>query len=227
LDHRDELICLHPVCFWIADAQNGTIAFGKELASRKMLPAWAAYGEPLVYDFDNDGALEVLLDSPYILALLKQDGSVMWHGSPRVDFPVATDKNNVDETTQCKHALVDIDGDGQFEIASAGYGNGVRVIDPRNGNVLWSLDAPKPNGPKVSSANIDGLGGDEIIYSSGTTLVAVTGDAQAGRILWQWQAPATLSMPAIADVDGDGKAEIVVQDAQATIHCLDGGAARK
>ena len=30
-----------------------------------------------------------------------------------------------------------------------------------------------------------------------------------------------LSLPAIADVDGDGLAEIVVQDAAATVHCLD------
>ncbi len=224
-DRRDELVCLHPVCFWIADARDGTITFGKELASRKSLPAWAAYGEPMIHDFDDDGDVEILLDSPYILALLEQDGSVVWHGSPRVDFPVASDKENVDETTQCKHALVDIDGDGQFEIASAGYGNAIRVIDPRSGNVCWSLDAPPPNGPKVSSANIDGIGGDEIIYASGATIVAVTGDAGAGRILWQWQAPATLSMPAIADVDGDGKVEIIVQDAQGVIHCLDGGPA--
>jgi len=29
-----------------------------------------------------------------------------------------------------------------------------------------------------------------------------------------------LSLPVIADLDGDGLAEIVVQDAAATIHCL-------
>ncbi len=224
LDHNgcDELVSLQPVCFWIADGRTGMILRGDELASRKKLPAWAAYGEPMVFDFDGDGTSEILLDSPYILALLEQDGSVDWHGPPRVDFPVAGDKENVDQTTQCKHALLDIDADGIMEIASAGYGDGVRVIDPRTGRVLWSLDAPKPNGPKVASANVDGVGGDELIYSSGSTLIAITGDANLGRILWQWQAPATLSMPAIADVDGDGKMEIVVQDAQATIYCLDG-----
>jgi hypothetical protein len=30
-----------------------------------------------------------------------------------------------------------------------------------------------------------------------------------------------LSLPAVADTDGDGLAEIVVQDANATLHCLD------
>ena len=67
---------------------------------------------------------------------------------------------------------------------------------------------------------IDGQGGDEIIYPAGNTLVVITGDRTAGRVLWTWQGPAALSLPAIADVDGDSLAEIVVQDANATIHCL-------
>ncbi len=226
-DQLDELVCLHPVCFWIADARSGVLTFGQELASRKAIPAWAAYGEPMVYDFDDDGQQEILLDSPYILALLEQDGTLIWHGLPRDDYPVNPGEGNVGETTQCRHALVDIDADGQFEIASAGYGDGVRVIDPRSGTVLWSLAAPQPTGPKVASANIDGQGGDEIIYPAGNTLVAVTGDAASGRILWTWNGPAALSMPAIADVEGDGRAEIIIQDAQATIHCLDAAGPRE
>ena len=75
---------------------------------------------------------------------------------------------------------------------------------------------------KVVAANIDGRVGDEIIYPAGSTLVAVTGDRSSGSVLWTWTAPAQLSVPAIVDVDGDGLAEIVVQDASATIHCLDG-----
>jgi outer membrane protein assembly factor BamB len=117
--------------------------------------------------------------------------------------------------------LADFDGDGTFEIASAGYGDGVRAIDAKTGRVLWSLQAPEPTGPKVAAANIDGAGGDEIIYPAGYNLVAITGDRTSGRVLWTWHGPARLSLPAIADVDGDGLAEIVVQDANATIHCLD------
>jgi outer membrane protein assembly factor BamB len=221
-DARDDLVCLYPVCFWIAGGQDGKIRLGKELASQKVLPAWAAYGEPIVDDFNGDGRPEVLLDSPYILALLDLAGNPLWHGLGRDDYPVRPDEGNVGETTRCKHALADFDGDGTFEIASAGYGNGVRAIDAKTGSVLWALDAPEPTGPKVAAANIDGRGGDEIIYPAGNTLVAVTGDRTSGRVLWTWQAPAPSSLPAIADVDVDGRAEIVVQDANATIHCLDG-----
>ena len=221
-DQRDELISLYPVCFWIANGHDGQIRSGKDLASRSSLPAWAAYGEPMVYDFNEDNLPEVLLDSPYQLALLDTSGKPLWHGPGRDDYPVTTGEGNVGETTRCKHALVDFEGDGQFEIASAGYGNGVRAMDPKTGTVLWSLEAPEPTGPRAVAANIDGQGGDEIIYPSGNTLVVVTGDRSAGRLLWTWTGPTQLSVPAIADVDGDGLVEIIVQDTSATIHCLDG-----
>ncbi|NUQ65058.1 MAG: PQQ-binding-like beta-propeller repeat protein, partial [Pirellulales bacterium] len=220
-DHRDELVCLYPVCFWIVDGPSGRITAARDLASRTALPAWAAYGHPIVHDLNEDGQLEILLDSPYILALLDQTGKPAWHGLGRADFPVGSTDGNAGQVTQCKHALADLDGDGKFEIASAGYGDGVRAIDPKDGQALWSLEAPAPTCPKVAAANIDGQGGDEILYPSGTTLVAITGGRSSGRVLWTWQGPATLSMPAVADVDSDGLAEIVVQDAYGTVHCLD------
>jgi hypothetical protein len=220
-DRRDELINLYPVCFWIADGRDGKITTGKNLATRQELPAWAAYGEPIVRDFTGDGKPDVLLDSVYILALLDLEGAPIWHGPGRADFPTSPDKGNVGETTSVKHALVDLDGDGRFEIASAGYGNGARAVDPRDGRVLWSLEAPKPTCQRVSAANIDGQRGDEMLYVAGDTLVVITGDREGGRILWTWKGPADLSMPAIADLDADGLAEIVLKDADATIHCID------
>ncbi|MFQ5809329.1 MAG: hypothetical protein ACE5JM_06895, partial [Armatimonadota bacterium] len=69
---------------------------------------------------------------------------------------IVVSEGNGGETTRCKHALADFDGDGTLEIASAGYGDGVRAIDPKTGRVLWSLQAPEPTGPKVAAADIDG-----------------------------------------------------------------------
>jgi hypothetical protein len=224
---RDDLVCLHPVCFWMADGTSGEIGVARDLASRTLLPAWAAYGEPMAHDFNDDGRCELLLDSPYILALLDVSGMPLWHGPPRIDYPVARSEGNASETTACKHALLDVDADGRWEIGSAGYGDGVRVIDALDGQVLWRLSAPMPSCPRVAAANIDGQGGDELLYVAGTQLVAVTGDRHSGRILWTWNGPATLSMPAIADVDGDGAAEIVLQDATGTVHCLDQSTQRR
>jgi len=220
-DARDELVCSHPVCYWVADGASGKIQLGQDLASRKSLPAWAAYGEPMLHDFNGDGRVEVLLDSPYILALLDVFGSPLWHGPPRSDYPVTRGEGNASETTACKHALLDVDADGQWEIASAGYGDGVHLIDASTGKVLWRCAAPAPTCPRVAAVNIDGTEGDELVYVAGPQLVAVTGDRQSGRIFWTWDAPASLSMPAIADVDEDGAAEIILQDANGVLYCLD------
>ena len=51
-------------------------------------------------------------------------------------------------------------------------------------------------------------------------VIAITGDRASGRILWEWQGPANLSMPAIADLDDDGFAEILVQAADGSVHCI-------
>src|SRR5439155_11464165 len=126
-DGLDELISLYPVCFWVADGRTGRLIRGVELASRKNLPAWAAYGEPMIHRFTGKQTAEVLLDSPYILALLDANGRPIWHGLGRADYP--TNGAGVGETTSIKHALVDFAGDGTFQIASAGYGDGVRAID--------------------------------------------------------------------------------------------------
>lgn len=220
-DGLDELVSLYPVCFWIADGRTGELTAGRELASRKTLPAWAAYGEPMVHDFTGDGTPEILLDSVYILALLDLEGNPIWHGPARDDYPASPDAGNVGETTPTKHALIDFDGDGVCEIASAGYGDGARAIDPRTGKVLWSLAVAKPTCAKVCAADIDGRPGDELLYVADDTLVCITGRGQRGRILWTWQGPSALSMPAIADTDGDHLAEILLQSATGTVICLD------
>ena len=217
-DGLDELISLYPVCFWVADGRTGRLTRGVELASRKKLPAWAAYGEPMIHRFMGKETAEVLLDSPYILALLDTNGTPIWHGLGRADYP--STGGNAEQTTSIKHALVDFAGDGTFQIASAGYGDGVRAIDPRDGKVLWSLPAPVPTCPRVVAVDIDGRKGDELLYVAGSKLIAITGDRSAGRILWEWQGPANLSLPAIADLDGDGLAQIVVQAADGTVHCV-------
>ena len=73
-------------------------------------------------------------------------------------------------------ALIDFDADGRWEVASAGYGDGVRALDTQDGHLLWSLDAPAPTCPRTAATNIDGRGGDELLYVAGSN--------------W-WRSPAT------------------------------------
>src|SRR5438477_13129672 len=115
-------------------------------------------------------SLHDALPISYILALLDTNGTPVWHGLGRADYPTATNEGNIGQTTSVKHALVDFAGDGTFQIASAGYGDGVRAIDPRDGKVLWSLPAPAPTCPRVVAVDIDGRKGDELLYVAGSKI---------------------------------------------------------
>jgi hypothetical protein len=68
--------------------------------------------------------------------------------------------------------------------------------------------------------DLDGRKGDELLYAAGSKLVAITGNRSSGRLLWEWQGPAPLSLPAVADLAGDGLAQIIVQAADGTVLCV-------
>ena len=57
-----------------------------------------------------------------------------------------------------------------------------------------------------------------------SSILSSSPDVIKGSIRWTWQGPATLSMPAVADMDGDGMAEVLVMDEMGTLFCLDDGA---
>jgi hypothetical protein len=144
-------------------------------------------------------------------------------------------------------AVGNLDGDSQLEI----------VVPYRNSNGQWLLDAYKPNGtrmpgfPYVGSGainvsptlyDLDGDGRDEIIFTCGTSVIALRGN---GSLVWSNQInrlnyipdsgymtvtngfywsngggfisnlptnavfSSEVSSPMIADVNGDGKKEVV------------------
>ena len=150
--------------------------------------------------------------------------------APSVFYPGSLDVTELSNTAPCLprqfvlgSSSLNEGGSGAFQIASAGYGDGVRAIDPRDGKVLWSLPAPVPTCARAVAVDIDGRKGDALLYVAGSKLIAITGDRSSGRILWEWQGPADLSMPTIADLNGDGLAEIIVQAADGSVHCVDDG----
>ncbi len=129
---------------------DGTFLPAKELPSG---------GVPLLFDFDNDGFLDLFLASPQGSALFRNDGS----GSlSRVEgaFPAALDV-----------AALDFDGDGDLDLALVTVGGGVTLFENQGGNANGWLDVALEGLP-TGSAKVNRFGyGSEVEVKAGDLYV--------------------------------------------------------
>lgn len=194
---------------------------------------------PLLYDVDNDGALEVVVSTRFGLVCLDAaTGTVEWTSRARSLVFVASPT-----------LVGDLDGDGASEILYADAFGELYVVSGADGSTLRTVDlwaaGLKPNmvvhTPVV--ADVDGDGKLEAIISVGREVFGDTGSGwyrtgfsgavvvvhldtggvdvvspPTGGALFAW-----FSQPALAagDVDGDGRAEIFVGSANGKVYRVD------
>lgn len=108
-------------------------------------------------------------------------------------------------------SIADMDGDGQNEVVVSGNSN-VAILSNR-GVVLhsWQREWWLNTNCQIAIGDLNGDGRPEIAASSNHILTALDGNA---KFLWQkiGDRMQELSHPVIADIDGDGKHEILVND---------------
>ena len=158
-------------------------------------------GKPLVFDFDNDGALDLFLASPRGSSLFRNDGAGAFR---RVEgtFPAALDAE-----------AVDVDGDGDLDLILVTPGGGALLLDNDGGNANGWLDVALEGLP-TGSAKVNRLGfGSEIeikageLYAFRTAARAVTriglGAARKAdvlRVIWTNGIPQNALGPAARTV---------------------------
>jgi len=160
------------------------------------------YATPTVGDLDLDGNPEVVTTYacpgyfPGCLAVLHGDGTgVIWH------------KENIDATGGT--ALGDIDGDGYGDIVTYLYNGGSRqvVAFDRDGNQMWATDVSAREENYAVITDLEGDGSVEVVANE-LILAGATGGIVAGLT----PTPAsTWGAPAVADLDGDGYQEILLE----------------
>lgn len=160
-----------------------------------------ADGYVAVADFDGDGQGEIVSMNSGTVRLTDTDGTVLW----RATIAGASSGFGGPPT------VADFDGDGEPEIGVAGRSN-YTVFDT-DGTKLWERTTQDGSSGNTGSAVFDfeGDGVAEAVYADETRLWVFNGPDGAVKLESADHSNATWTeYSVIADVDGDGHAEIVV-----------------
>jgi hypothetical protein len=168
---------------------------------------WQSYFSPIPADFNGDGKTEFLLASASYaiggIAVVTPSCEIIWEKA--LSNPVGA---------RGLQGIGDCDGDGIPEIAFYHLDGRIVCYDGKMGGVKWQVEGLKGHGSgsggHFTSGDIDSDGRDEFLYPLGSNeIIALDHDAP-DHILWRAHLEAEPDTPVIADVDGDGLAEIIV-----------------
>ena len=170
---------------------------------------------PLVADLNGDGRLETLiLGQGGEVTCLGPDGVLLWRA-------------NAEEEFNSGAAVADLNGDGAFEIVAATRGGKVlclgtvglagKPLSP-TGRLLWQYQLA--NTVDWTSVGVIGTG-DATCLAVSQTEGTVTYLSTAGELVREVRVPSgATSLLAVADVNGDGRAEMLVPCEYGQLVCL-------
>lgn len=125
-------------------------------------------------------------------------------------------------------AAADLDGDGKLEIAFGCYRNdgSLYVLNAEDGSLSWKYQPHNPpregcNDVAILIYDINADTAPEVIMASSCTAVTTCLNGKTGQIIWQAPTGGSDSPPTIADIDGDGKLEILHGEFLGWVRCLD------
>ena len=193
------------------------------------IPYWTS-----VADIDGDGVLEILP------SVFTPHNGATGNGTTDDDlYTIVVDTNGTEKIVRIfgedtegganghsVHIITDLEEDGVYEIVAAVvhypvYYPGdaqVRILDSTDATVLYQASVGEDAWPQLFVADLDNDGIKEIITSSHVLAQVTVFDNHLGQIN---RAEVGGVIRSIADVDGDGVAEILMCDGN-TVRALDG-----
>jgi len=180
--------------------------------------------EPKVVDIDNDGKVEIIFTTQTGHVYAVENGrKVDWKCDVKEDISIMAPE------------LGEVDGDGKYEVIVStsnilpSKNAGIKIVDD-NGKLLaeWmDKDVVCPYG-EARAYDINNDGKDEILVGSlgdeeiGNRFYVLSYENGEIKELWRYQMHFwVFCAPAVADLDGDGKVEIIVTSYDLCVYCFD------
>ncbi|MDB5102478.1 MAG: hypothetical protein JWP91_167 [Fibrobacteres bacterium] len=209
------------LCLWAMPGLSGAEGVSLPVLKTTLPASWdeSWFGSPVVYDLDGDGANEIIAARHSVLYVWNSKDSLAWRAA--VGSNGTLDEVHGGDRQYAGPVVGDFDGKGKGEIAIA-YGNKVAVYDDQ-GKLMpgWPQAFPGPAGEirSLAAADLDKDGQFEILAvktGSGPVTMAFT---LAGAAVKGWPQSKGCDKCneyggynqniGAADLDGDGKPEVV------------------
>ena len=223
-DGLDEIAggyCRH---YWLLRGSNGHVMHFTPTGEffKQVLPgSYVSSSTPILLDADRDGQTDVLIARQAVTtALMDLHGKqILWWRDFKDGFG-----------GRVIIGLADVDGDGHSEVGSISRKGRERLIcaNLATGQIKWDLPLPelssdvKPT--DFATGDVDGDGVGEFVFGWGQTLYAVNGRDDQPNVVWKLELPARCGAPILADVDADGRSEILIVTEDGYLRCVDGPA---
>jgi outer membrane protein assembly factor BamB len=136
---------------------------------------------------------------------------------------------NVNDASFGQSSAADIDGDGKLEVVFGCYRNdsSVYALNADDGTLLWKYNTHPTGAEGCNDAapaiyDVDGDDSLDVIVASSCNPVTFCFNGRTGALKWQCPMRGSDSPPAIADIDNDGRPEILHGEFGGYVLCING-----